>query len=64
MKNPYEIAAIHLVNELLPRFKRAGISIERSPITPMQMGILARLEHSGYWTRYEVRRFLDIIVRR
>lgn len=44
-----------MVNELLPRLKRSGMPIEKSPVTPEDMAILAAAKCLGVWSTHEIR---------
>lgn len=54
-----QIAAKLMINELLPRLKRSGLDITRSPVTPQQLAVAAAAKHSGAWSTHDIRMRMD-----
>ena len=52
-------AANLIIHELLPRLKKAGISVEDSPVTPHDMAVLAMVKDAGIFSHHEIRKLLD-----
>lgn len=48
-----------IINELLPRLKKSGISVEDSPVTPHEMAVLALVKDAGIFSHHEIRKLLD-----
>ena len=53
------IAANLIINELTPRLKRSGIRIENSPVTPVDMRLLACLKYCDVLSTRDIRETLD-----
>jgi Asp-tRNA(Asn)/Glu-tRNA(Gln) amidotransferase B subunit len=56
---PVQVAANLILNELMPRLKKAGIEIQDCPIPPEILGIAAKLKHEGKLTTHEIRQWMD-----
>ena len=55
----YRLAAKLMLNELMPRLKRHGIPIMRSPVTPERLGIGVLAVYCGAWDTHHFRMKLD-----
>ena len=52
-------AANLIINELMPRCKKAGISIVDSPVSPEQITRAAKQKEAGVVTTNDIRQMMD-----
>ena len=53
------VVANLIVNELVPRLKKAGVGIEKSPVPPELITLFAALKIMGRVTTHEIRGWMD-----
>lgn len=53
------VSTILMVNELLPRLKKCGLTIEQSPVTSEEMARLAAFKCAKLFNTHEIRQLLN-----